>query len=475
MRVRSVRRHLTTNPFSSGEDDDDGSPKASTNPFADDSDGEPLEAFVEGKIDDEESGGEGDDTWRERSPVRTRFNPFDDGEMDEDVDVESTMSRRRLVTESLAPFTLASMVSSRTAESFRSSGSVEVPAKKYAKEIHTLIELGFDRVCVTNILIKTGGDVDKARTVLINRLLGDRVMLSHYQVWSSPVIVRVGGWLPNVQDDLGTLHTAYFISVTMSLGNESWRVGNRYSEFYNFYCTLYAQICKAFPTGMKNPFPNDRLVAWLGLEETEQLSNKRRRMLDCWMRELTNSPAMLLDGESRQTVFDFLEVDAHMSRMARLRQSHAHAHAHPHPNPQNTGGGRATPDGTTRRTSFRSRSLVSDPSPPTTPTTSPWQPMIPNCCKYPVMRMGSTDQSTMEDSGPSGPTATAQADADAIGSPEMSLANRRKAALVAQQNDDNAAAGSEGPATYGNKFEKIRAQENSAARGRGTEGSAIRD
>jgi hypothetical protein len=86
--------------------------------------------------------------------------------------------------------------------------------------------------------------------------------------------------------------------------------------------------------------------------------------------------------------------------------------------------------------------------------------MIPNCCKYPAMRMGYVDQESTDDAESTTLPAVAHADADVVHSPEMSLANRRKAALVAQQNDDSAAAGSSsGPPTYGNKFEKIRAQE----------------
>ena len=65
---------------------------------------------------------------------------------------------------------------------------------------------------------------------------------------SHHIQVRVGGWLPNIQGDIGTdIHTAYFISVTMTHGNESWRVGHRYSEFWNFYCAVYPRICQAMP------------------------------------------------------------------------------------------------------------------------------------------------------------------------------------------------------------------------------------
>ena len=231
---------------------------------------------------------------------KQRFNPFDDGELEEE-DTEETLFRRRTVTESLASITLSSMMATATGLRTASTESTpssygDMPSKTYAKQIQTLMLLGFDRVVAINALIKTSGELDKARSILVARLLDDHVLTSNGElyVWRSPVVVRIGGWLPNVQDALGTVHTAYFISVTMTFGNETWRIPHRYSAFYNFYCTIYPRICKVFPSGMENPFPTDRMSNWLIGGNKEALNDTRQRKLNAWFRELCNVAEIML-------------------------------------------------------------------------------------------------------------------------------------------------------------------------------------
>ena len=229
-----------------------------------------------------------------------RFNPFDDGELEEE-DTEETLFRRRTVTESLASITLSSMMATATGLRTASTESTpssygDMPSKTYAKQIQSLMLLGFDRVVAINALIKTSGELDKARSILMARLLDDHVLTSNGElyVWRSPVVVRIGGWLPNVQDAVGTIHTAYFISVTMTFGNETWRIPHRYSAFYNFYCTIYPRICKVFPSGMENPFPTDRMSNWLIGGNKEALNDTRQRKLNAWFRELCNVAEIML-------------------------------------------------------------------------------------------------------------------------------------------------------------------------------------
>ena len=229
-----------------------------------------------------------------------RFNPFDDGELEEE-DTEETLFRRRTVTESLASITLSSMMATATGLRTASTESTpssygDMPSKTYAKQIQSLMLLGFDRVVAINALIKTSGELDKARSILMARLLDDHVLTSNGElyVWRSPVVVRVGGWLPNVQDAVGTIHTAYFISVTMTFGNETWRIPHRYSAFYNFYCTIYPRICKVFPSGMENAFPTDRMSNWLIGGNKEALNDTRQRKLNAWFRELCNVAEIML-------------------------------------------------------------------------------------------------------------------------------------------------------------------------------------
>ena len=122
-----------------------------------------------------------------------------------------------------------------------------------------------------------------------------------------------GGWLPNVQDESGAIHTSYFINVTMTLGNESWRIGHRYSEFYSLYSSIYSQLCKAFPSGMHDMFPTDRLSNWLSSKNQETINDKRRKALDSWLREVCNSPNMMLEEPTRKAVYHFFQVDENMA------------------------------------------------------------------------------------------------------------------------------------------------------------------
>lgn len=131
-----------------------------------------------------------------------------------------------------------------------------------------------------------------------------------------------GGWLPNVKDEAGAAHTSFYVNVTMTLGNESWRIGRRYSEFHKFYSAIYSQLCKSFPNnGMKNLFPTDRLSNWLSLTNQETINDSRRKSLDGWLRELINSPALMLHDPSRKAVFSFLEVDENMLKVKKILPS----------------------------------------------------------------------------------------------------------------------------------------------------------
>ena len=122
-----------------------------------------------------------------------------------------------------------------------------------------------------------------------------------------------------MQDEAGSIHTSYFINVTMTLGNESWRVGHRYSEFYSLYSSIYNQLCKAFPSGMHDMFPTDRLSNWLSSVNQETINDKRRKALDSWLREVCNNPRMMLDEATRRSIFSFFEVEKNMT--ARVKSS----------------------------------------------------------------------------------------------------------------------------------------------------------
>ena len=124
-----------------------------------------------------------------------------------------------------------------------------------------------------------------------------------------------------MKDETGATHTSFFINVTMTLGNESWRVGRRYSEFYKFYSTIYNQLCKSFSNGMKNVFPSDRLSNWLSLTNQETINDSRRKSLDAWLKESMNNPALMLHDATRKVVYSFLEVDDNMAKVMKTSES----------------------------------------------------------------------------------------------------------------------------------------------------------
>ena len=192
--------YLPSNPF--GNDDNDDSDDHDTpvkltestvqksNPFGDDDDDDD-ENGPEMKEDIKRNVREIPPTKPER--VKTPFNPFDDGEIEAvgSVAVEKILHRRKFVTESLAPVTVASMCNDRAISP--SLSQFEVPSKKYGKEYQELMALGFDRVCIGNALQKSSGNVAIAMKMLSSRLFDDRVMSNdQLYVWKSPLLLRVG-------------------------------------------------------------------------------------------------------------------------------------------------------------------------------------------------------------------------------------------------------------------------------------------
>jgi hypothetical protein len=120
-----------------------------------------------------------------------------------------------------------------------------------------------------------------------------------------------------VEDEAGSgaVHTSFYINVTMTLGNQSWRIGRRYSEFYKLYSTVYNKMCKAFPSGMQSPFPADRLCNWISRTSQEEINDSRRKSLDSWFRELINYPEIMLDHPTRKAIFEFLQVEQNLAKL----------------------------------------------------------------------------------------------------------------------------------------------------------------
>ena len=183
-----------SNPFGDDEEDTDQG-AASSNPFGDDEDQDQ---------DQDQDQADQNQSNIQKMPVKTiqgaeqrvksePFNPFDDGDVEEEETdgKEKALNRRKVVTESLAPFTLVSALTKKS-KSPRFTPP-EVPSRMYEKEYQELTILGFDKVCVGNALQKTGGDVVAAKKILTTRLFDDHILSNdEIYVWKSPVMIRVG-------------------------------------------------------------------------------------------------------------------------------------------------------------------------------------------------------------------------------------------------------------------------------------------
>jgi hypothetical protein len=131
-------------------------------------------------------------------------------------------------------------------------------------------------------------------------------------IWKPPVAVTIGSWLPGPPSAGGgaAAYVTYIMTVSPCIRGRTvhpFKVEKRYSDFYNLYCALYDLICAVFPTGMKNPFPDDRFSTWIwGV--TEERTNERRGSLAAWMKEITISPQIMTSVNAFDHIRDFLDI-----------------------------------------------------------------------------------------------------------------------------------------------------------------------
>ena len=137
------------------------------------------------------------------------------------------------------------------------------------------------------------------------------------------IATTAGSWLPNVLDETsGTQHTTYFVSITLLPANYNWQLTRRYTSLYNLYCSLKKEISKAFPSGMTNSFPNDRVNAWIwGM--TDKVRDKRREALSKWFQELLLCQNFMLNLDAVTKLHEFIEIDKHLDKIKESKASGA--------------------------------------------------------------------------------------------------------------------------------------------------------
>lgn len=117
-----------------------------------------------------------------------------------------------------------------------------------------------------------------------------------------------GSWLSNIADEEGDEeHTAYFFSVTLLPTNNSWQLTRRYAACFRLFASIRPNIAKAFPRGMRTPFPDDRARAWaFGL--TDAMRDRRRDRMNLWFQEILACEQLMLDLDVARKIHVFLEL-----------------------------------------------------------------------------------------------------------------------------------------------------------------------
>lgn len=170
-------------------------------------------------------------------------------------------------------------------------------------------------------LVNQGFSSEMAKNALMTRsreqasdYLRDVSFKSAVPIWEAPLGIRVGSWLPNVLDQSsGEEHTLYFVSVVLLPINYSWQLSRRYAQFYDFYSTMKRDIAKAFPSGMRNPFPDDRFNAFV-LGMSDKVRDKRKDGLNRWLQELLNAQNIILNRDALLKIQVFLEFEGNFTK-----------------------------------------------------------------------------------------------------------------------------------------------------------------
>jgi hypothetical protein len=120
----------------------------------------------------------------------------------------------------------------------------------------------------------------------------------------------LGSWLPSQPAEDGSTYITYIVTVSLRYvgrADHSFQIEKRYSEFYNLYCALYDIIYVLIPSGLTNPFPDDRWSSWFW-GDSEQRHDQRRAGLDAWLREVVSSIPIMTTLESFVIIRDFLDI-----------------------------------------------------------------------------------------------------------------------------------------------------------------------
>lgn len=109
--------------------------------------------------------------------------------------------------------------------------------------------------------------------------------------------------------------TTYNINISLWSNNAHWRIVKRFSEFFELYQNLLDDLKRYYPSGMQNLFPLAKMGTWVS-GETDQVRNTRKTCLDAWLREICLHPIIMLNSVSRNYLYEFMDIPAHLNQRA---------------------------------------------------------------------------------------------------------------------------------------------------------------
>ena len=178
-------------------------------------------------------------------------------------------------------------------------------SKELSNDEKKLLVMGFDKSQV--IAACEGKSFDDALSFLSELVLANiRLEKSVKALFQPPLETRVGSWLPSKKGTSN--HIIYYVRVEVNrMRGFSYQLEKTYEEFLKLRKKLSTPIFKILPAGLCRKFEDNR--SWFK-HDTEDVLNKRRMMLDNWLRELCRCSELMISEKIHSILFKFLEVDS---------------------------------------------------------------------------------------------------------------------------------------------------------------------
>jgi hypothetical protein len=182
----------------------------------------------------------------------------------------------------------------------------DVQQVRYGPDECKLIVMGFAKKEVENACLINRQEFKDAlasiSTVILENIRFER---SVKHIFQPPLEIRVGSWMPAQSGSSN--HIIFYIKVTVrGLQGFSYTVEKTYPDFLQLKKDFSTPIFKIIPSGLQNKFEDSR--SWFK-NDTEEVLNERRDMLDKWLRSICRLPELMIDEKIHNILFQFLDFE----------------------------------------------------------------------------------------------------------------------------------------------------------------------